>query len=168
MNRLAKPIRRRDPQYLAWIRSLPCMVTGKNSFPTDSPLSLVEAHHVREEGKGGIGTKPDDSRAVPLEHWLHRIYHDHGRERFERTYGVNFEAEIKRLNALYLRTHKVETIGKERKLKVRAYKKKPVRRAWAILQGDEICFPVVETMREAQLLSAGRQIKRVQIRIEGK
>lgn len=93
---LSKPIRRRDPKYLAWIRTRPCTIQ-----PCDS--KSIHAHHVRVEGHGGIGTKPDDSRAIPLCPLTHRSYHDIGRNDFERWFQIELETEIKRLNALYLR-----------------------------------------------------------------
>lgn len=95
-----KPIRRRDPKYLEWIRTQRCCITN---VWAENDLARIEAHHVREEGQGGTGTKPDDSRAVPLQSWLHRLYHDIGRREFETRFAIDLETEIKRLNALYLR-----------------------------------------------------------------
>lgn len=91
---LIKPKRERDEKYLAWIRTLPCIVTGVR-------LVDIEAHHVRAKGEGGVGTKPDDRRAVPLSSAVHRHYHEVGRDLFEAMNGVNLESEILRLNREY-------------------------------------------------------------------
>ena len=53
---LQKPIRKRDEAYLAWIRQQPCLFTG--ALAQDGYV-MVEAHHIRATGHGGIGTKPD-------------------------------------------------------------------------------------------------------------
>lgn len=98
MTAIPKPKRERDEAYLAWIRTLPCLVCG-------GTLS-VDAHHVREKGKGGTGTKPSDRRTVPLCREAHSSYHDIGRVRFEATFRLNLEAQILRLNAYYAKLQK--------------------------------------------------------------
>lgn len=96
---IAKPVRKRDPKFLAWVRTQPCVVSGQTSTPEN--FVAIEAHHVRKSGHGGTGTKPDDSRAVPLRAIFHREYHDIGKEAFELRYGVDLELEIVRLNREY-------------------------------------------------------------------
>lgn len=95
--RLAKPIRKRDAKYLAWIRTQPCAVNPGGCG------GGIEAHHIREDGQGGLGTKPDDSRALPFCTYMHRIYHSIGKRAFEQRMKVDLEAEIKRLNQQYTR-----------------------------------------------------------------
>lgn len=94
MRRLAKPIRKQDPQYLEFIRRQRCLVSG-------IAVDYMEAHHVRQYGHGGTGTKPDDSRAVPLRAPFHREYHEIGRRNFEAKYQIDLEFEIARLRKEY-------------------------------------------------------------------
>lgn len=103
---LAKPKRVRDPKYLAWIRTQRCLLDWALSNEPKGCLFPVEAHHVREKGRRGIGTKPSDRRAVPLCKETHRWYHDHGREQFERDFGIDLEGTIRRLNAAYDKLHR--------------------------------------------------------------
>lgn len=50
-------------KYLDFLRTQPCLVTGR---------AETEPAHLRLLGSGGTGIKPSDSRALPL-HWeLHR------------------------------------------------------------------------------------------------
>lgn len=94
--RLPKPRRIRDEQYLAWIRTQPCLVGS--GLDCDGK---IDAHHVMPVGCGKVGSKADDRRTVPLCRTGHRHYHDWGRYSFEQMYRVNLESEIARLNALY-------------------------------------------------------------------
>lgn len=99
---LAKPRRVRDPKYLAWIRTQPCDVWD---FCGETCSKKSDAHHVREKGRGGVGTKPSDRRAIPLCRNAHRLYHDVGPTEFEILTGVNLELAIQRLNAEYDKLH---------------------------------------------------------------
>jgi hypothetical protein len=59
-----------DPQYLSWVRGLPCVICVQEGAPRQSPR--CEAAHVRfaDAAAGwshtGKGEKPDDRRTVPL------------------------------------------------------------------------------------------------------
>jgi hypothetical protein len=55
MTPFPKTIPLRDPKYLAWLRTLPCVVCG---------LGPCEAAHQRLLG-GGTSSKPDDRYALP-------------------------------------------------------------------------------------------------------
>ena len=69
------PKRKRNKAYLAFISQLPCIRCGK---PGPS-----EPHHVRLGHNGGMGRKPDDSRALPLCHECHiHNLHQHGEGEF--------------------------------------------------------------------------------------
>src|ERR1700691_3393851 len=75
-----------DKDYLAWIASQPCMVSGRR--PT--------VHHVRR-----FGGYRDDRRTVPLAPEYHLYQHGPktsiealGVEEFERRYNVDLEAAI--------------------------------------------------------------------------
>jgi hypothetical protein len=74
---VAKKPRQQIMAHLAFIRSLPCLVTGARD---------VEAAHIRygnmRWGKRttGMGEKPDDQWVVPLSQKMHREQHDFGDE----------------------------------------------------------------------------------------
>jgi len=85
---------RRDPEYVSWIHSQPCLVCG--ALP-------VEAHHVYD---GAFGRRPADSRCVPL-CWTHHSrdsrdsVHVMGK-RFGPEHGIDLESEIHRLKTKHL------------------------------------------------------------------
>lgn len=72
-NKKRRP-RQHEEKYLAWIRTLPCALTGARP---------VEAAHIRyaapEYGKRsvGAGEKPDDRWTLPLSTVKHRDQHQH-------------------------------------------------------------------------------------------
>lgn len=82
-----KPTRRpkrkrpRDPEYLIWIRTLPCCVPGCRN-PS-------EAHHLRSASNSGVGLKPDDRFAISLCHHHHMEAHTIGQKTFEARYAIN-------------------------------------------------------------------------------
>ena len=91
MSRRSKKQKREvDREYIQWLHRLPCLVCG--ALP-------VEAHHVYD---GSYGIRPPDRRAVPL----CRLHHSRDSKasihvlgkRFGPEYGIDVEAEIKRLN----------------------------------------------------------------------
>lgn len=45
----------RDPKYLAWVRTLPCVICGKRDD--------IQVHHTET---GGIGLKGSDYSVIPL------------------------------------------------------------------------------------------------------
>lgn len=98
-----KPIRERDSKYLAWIRSLPCLLLN----PKIDNTFLTQAHHVLPKGQGKTGSKTDDRRAVPLCDICHRQYHNWGRDTFESRNRIDLELEIKKLNAQYDTNHPI-------------------------------------------------------------
>lgn len=84
-----------DPAYREWILRQPCIVTGRRD---------VTGHHVRR-----FGSPKDDRRMVPLVAQLHMRgcelpgipCVERGKRVFEAAHGVDLEAEIVRLNALW-------------------------------------------------------------------
>jgi len=78
--------RKTDPQYLDWIRSLPCLLCGDNT--------TVEAAHVRlgerllDKRPVGKGEKPDDRWALPLCGRHHRQQHAIGESVFWKGHDV--------------------------------------------------------------------------------
>jgi len=84
---------RRDKRHLEFIRSLPCCVCrieGK-----------TEAAHIRNNGDGGMGMKPSDSRVLPLCCDCHRAQHVEGEPRY---WGYKLEAAKDLANALFILT----------------------------------------------------------------
>lgn len=68
--RLRKRPREQDAEHLRWVRTLPCLLTGRRD--------TVEAAHVRypdpryAKPETGMGVKPHDRWVVPLVRDLHR------------------------------------------------------------------------------------------------
>ena len=82
-----------DNDYLDWIRSLHCCVCGHR--PPSEP------HHVSEKGKGSMGSKTDDTRAIPACNYHHREAHVSGRNTFAEERKIEYESLIKGLQDLY-------------------------------------------------------------------
>lgn len=81
----------RNARYLAWIRTLPCIVCGSRWS--------VEASHT---GPHGLGQKSPDSSAIPLCARHHRTgsdsYHKLGPKRFAAEHNLDIAAIVRRLN----------------------------------------------------------------------
>ena len=76
-----------DKAYLAWIASLPCLVSGKRAT----------VHHVRRYGE-----PKDDRRTVPLAPEYHMIGYGSrtsiealGKKKFEARHGIDLEPAIR-------------------------------------------------------------------------
>ncbi len=82
---------RRNPRYLAWIRTQPCCVCGSTQ--------RIEASHT---GPHGIGQKSSDSSAIPLCAKHHRTgidsYHRLGPRKFSEKHDLDIPAMVRRLN----------------------------------------------------------------------
>ena len=65
--------------YLAFVRQLPCVVTGQTEG--------VEAHHAIGHGLSVMGSKANDLMTFPLSHDAHMELHNKGWQQWERTYG---------------------------------------------------------------------------------
>jgi hypothetical protein len=82
----------RNLKYLAWIRTLPCIVCGRTAG--------IEAAHT---GPHGMAQKSADSSAVPLCVGHHRTgrdsYHKLGSRGFERHHHLDLHGIVARLNA---------------------------------------------------------------------
>ena len=87
--RTARPVR--NPRYLAWIRTLPCLVCGVRRG--------IEASHT---GPHGLGQKSPDTSAVPLCTSHHRTgrdsYHRLGPRKFAELHNLDISAIVSRLN----------------------------------------------------------------------
>lgn len=82
----------RDPKYLSWIRTQPCVVCGVQRG--------IEASHT---GPHGLGQKSPDKSAIPLCHRHHRTgadsYHRLGPRKFSEVHGLDIPSIVSRLNA---------------------------------------------------------------------
>jgi hypothetical protein len=81
----------RNPKYLAWIRTLPCVVCGSRRG--------IEAAHT---GPHGMGQKAPDTSAIPLCSTHHRTgkdsYHRLGPRNFAELHDLDIPALVRRLN----------------------------------------------------------------------
>lgn len=84
----------RSPEYLKFIRSRPCTVTG-------SEVDVV-AHHVRCLGGGGMGIKPSDYMCIPLTWEQHARLHNMGEWSFYKLHSIDIESEIKMNLLIYM------------------------------------------------------------------
>lgn len=74
----------RNPEHLAWIRTLPCAVRGCPG--------ISQAAHVRMNTGGGMGLKPPDCWTVPLcggPHGHHAEQHQRGHSEFDKEHNLN-------------------------------------------------------------------------------
>ncbi len=82
----------RNLRYLAWIRTLPCLICGRTTG--------VEAAHT---GPHGMAQKLPDTSAIPLCARHHRTgrdsYHKLGPRAFERHHQLDIRAIVSHLNA---------------------------------------------------------------------
>ena len=84
-----KPVR--NPKYLAWIRTHPCVVCGASRG--------IEASHT---GPHGLGQKSPDSSAIPLCAKHHCTgndsYHKLGPRKFSLVHGLDIPEIVRKLN----------------------------------------------------------------------
>lgn len=82
---------KRDSRYLAWIRTLPCVVCGS--------ARGIEASHT---GPHGLGQKSSDFSAIPLCYRHHRTgkdsYHRLGPQKFSQMHSLDIPAIVRKLN----------------------------------------------------------------------
>jgi len=82
----------RNPQYLRWVRSLPCAVCGTSRY--------IEAAHT---GPRGLSQKSSDTSAIPLCARHHRTgndsYHKLGPRKFSEVHQLDIPALVRRLSA---------------------------------------------------------------------
>ena len=89
----------RCPAYLAWIRTLPCILCGR--------INLIEAAHINAVGPRGLWQKTSDFSAVPLCAPHHReaalSYHRLGEQRFAREHDIDLPQLVGTLNDVFQR-----------------------------------------------------------------
>lgn len=72
----------RSPAYLAFVRTRPCVVTGREG-------EEVVAHHVRCLGGGGMGLKPPDWMCLPITAVEHSKLHQTGEASYWKARGID-------------------------------------------------------------------------------
>ena len=91
----------RSPEYLSWIRTLPCAVCQRQ--PT--VFLPIEAAHTHALGPRGMGQKSSDFSAIPLCFWHHRgdddSYHGLGEKDFAALRGLDIPSLVQELNAAF-------------------------------------------------------------------
>jgi hypothetical protein len=80
----------RSWKYLAWIRTMPSIVSG---------LYGCEAAHTGDDG--GMRMKASDFSCLPLTPAEHREYHQLSRERFEAKHGIDCRQLVRQFNELW-------------------------------------------------------------------
>jgi len=79
MESIQKNKRYQSEKYLKFIRSQPCIISGKQAEP----------HHVRINSNAGTGRKPDDTYCLPLLRKHHQEWHRKGNGYMEDKYYIN-------------------------------------------------------------------------------
>jgi hypothetical protein len=81
-----KTKRRVNKPYIEWIKQRRCCVCDQPA-PSDP-------HHVNEKGKGSMGSKTHDDRALPFCRPCHTEVHLSGCETFAKEKNIDFEIKI--------------------------------------------------------------------------
>ena len=91
----------RSPEYLAWIRTLGCVVCARVS----GGATVVEAAHTNTLGRRGMGQKTSDFSAIPLCADHHRenldSYHRLGEQEFSRKHGLTLPELVRALRSRF-------------------------------------------------------------------
>ena len=93
----------RSPDYLAWIRTLDCVVCSR----ARGGSTVIEAAHTNVLGPKGMSQKTSDFSAIPLCSAHHRhypdSYHRLGQEAFARRHGLDLTELVVALNGRFNR-----------------------------------------------------------------
>jgi len=91
----------RSPEYLAWIRTLGCIVCARVSGGT----TIIEAAHTNVLGPRGLGQKASDFSAIPLCAAHHRenldSYHVLGEKEFSHKHKIDLKEVVARLQSRF-------------------------------------------------------------------
>ncbi len=92
----------RNAEYLAWIRTLGCVICSRTSGST-----VIEAAHTNALGAKGLSQKTSDFSAIPLCIAHHRrgadSYHRLGEKRFAREHRLDLSELVLGLHDQFLR-----------------------------------------------------------------
>ena len=75
----------RSPSLLKYIRTLPCVCTGKEP---------CEPHHVKIKGNSGMGRKPSDYYSLPVTREIHDLFGEKRNTHIEEIYNINIYEEL--------------------------------------------------------------------------
>src|SRR5262249_7369284 len=93
----------RSPEYLAWIRTLECVICSRVCGGSTS----IEAAHTNVLGPRGMSQKTSDFSAIPLCSGHHRgapgSYHQLGQQRFAQEYAIDLRQLVGAFNELFRR-----------------------------------------------------------------
>lgn len=78
--------RRQDQQHLAWIRTLPSVVPGRDPVEA-AHIRYADARYAKESA--GLQQKPDDAWVVPLAADQHRAQHARREQDFWASHGID-------------------------------------------------------------------------------
>jgi hypothetical protein len=91
----------RSPDYLAWMRTLPCIVCSRVS----GGATVIEAAHTNVLGPRGMGQKTSDFSAIPLCSGHHRenldSYHVLGEVGFSHKHRIDLQNLVLRLQSRF-------------------------------------------------------------------
>ena len=89
----------RCPEYLAWIRTLGCVVCDR----VTGGATVIEAAHTNVLGARGMSQKTSDLSAIPLCSGHHResmgSYHQLGEQEFSRKHAIDLEELVRTLRS---------------------------------------------------------------------
>ena len=95
----------RCPDYLAWIRMLPCAVCSRVS----GGATVIEAAHTNALGPRGLGQKTTDFSAIPLCGGHHRenldSYHLLGEKEFSHRHRIDLPGLVLALKSRFWQQH---------------------------------------------------------------
>lgn len=82
-----KKVKQGDEGFLKFLRTLPCLCTGK--------MGQVQSHHLLDTRLRGTALKSPDRYSIPLDALIHRKLHDCGDETlFLSRYGISDAMDI--------------------------------------------------------------------------
>jgi len=91
----------RSPEYLAWIRTLGCVICSR----VDGGFTVIEAAHTNALGCRGLSEKSSDFSAIPLCARHHRedsdSYHRLGERGFARKHRLDLRQMVRGLNKAF-------------------------------------------------------------------
>ena len=101
-----RPAKRKnaDPEYVAWIHTLPCELLSETAcflWADNEATRSIEAHHA---GDHGLGQRAPDRTCIPLCAWHHRLGPESAHvlgKRFWEHHGIDRDTLVRELNERY-------------------------------------------------------------------
>ncbi len=94
----------RDPLYLKWLHTLPCLICFNLAFAASLPLAQLSQTEAAHVGDRGLSQKAPDRTAIPLcaeHHRLDRFSAHRMGKKFWQHYGLDRDAVVAGLNTQY-------------------------------------------------------------------